>query len=117
MKLTASDGYIKSYIAAILDLKVKIVSKLNGYYSIRSVVSKLLGSDTSYAPLANMVQEISLFLVFNMALAILKNGLLKYFPTLLGGARRLIQGRSQTFQNEGAARGGGATGTRNGGSP
>ena len=68
-------------LAAILDLKVKIVPKHNGYYSIRSLVSKLVGNDTLFASLANLVQEISLFLVFNMALAaILKNGQLKYFP-------------------------------------
>ena len=30
---------------------------------------KLVENDTSYAPLVNLVQEISLFLVFNMALA------------------------------------------------
>ena len=30
---------------------------------------KLVGSNTLYAPLANVVQEVSLFLVFNMALA------------------------------------------------
>ena len=48
-------------LAAILDLKVKIVSKHNGYYSIRSVVPKLVGNDSLYAPLANLVQEISLF--------------------------------------------------------
>ena len=46
---------------------------------------KLEGNDTSYAPLANLVQEISLFLVFNMALvAILKNRLLKHFPAIYG---------------------------------
>ena len=64
--------------AAILDLKVKIVPKHNGYYSIRSVVPKLVGNDALYAPLANLAQEISLFLAFNMALAaILKNRPLK----------------------------------------
>ena len=72
-------------LAAILDLKVKIVSKHNGCYSIRSVVPKLVGNDSEYAPLVNLVQEISLFLAFNMALAaILKNGLLKYFPATVG---------------------------------
>ena len=72
-------------LAAILDLKVKIVPKHNGYYFIRSVVPKLVGNDTLCAPLANLAQEISLFLVFNMALAaILKNGLLKYFPAIFG---------------------------------
>ena len=72
-------------LAAILDLKVKIVSKHNGYYSIRSVVPKLVGNDPLYAPLINLVQEISLFLAFNVALAaILKTGLLKYFPSTFG---------------------------------
>ena len=46
---------------------------------------KLVGNDTSYAPLVNLVQDISLFLVFNMALAaILKNKLLEYFPAIFG---------------------------------
>ena len=77
-------------LAAILDLKVKISPKHNGYYSIRSVVPKLVGNDTLYAPLANLVQEISLFLVFTMALAaILKNGLSKYFPATFGRCMRL----------------------------
>ena len=72
-------------LAAILDLKFKIVSKYNGYYFIRSVVPNLVGNDTLYAHLANLVQEISLFLAFNMALAaILKNGLLTYFPATFG---------------------------------
>ena len=45
---------------------------------------KIVGNDTSYAPLANLVQETSLFLVFNMALtAILKNTLLGTFPPFL----------------------------------
>ena len=67
-------------LTAILDLKVKVVPKHNDYYSTRSVVPKLV-NDTLYAPLANLVQEITRFLVFNMALAtILNNGLLKYFP-------------------------------------
>ena len=71
-------------LAAILDLKVKIVPKHNGYYSIRSVVPKLVGNENLYARLVNLVQEISLFLVFIMALAaILKNGLL-YFPATCG---------------------------------
>ena len=43
-------------LAAILDLKVKIVPKHNGYYFIRSVVPKLVGSDTLCAPLANLAQ-------------------------------------------------------------
>ena len=52
---------------------------------------KLVGNNTLNAPLANLVQEISLFLVFNMALAaILKNRLLEYFPPLLGKAWGLI---------------------------
>ena len=72
-------------LAAILDLKVKIVLKHNGYYFIRSVVPKLVENDTLCAPLANLVQEISRFLVFNMVLAVfLKNGLLKYFPATFG---------------------------------
>ena len=72
-------------LAAILDLKVKIVPKHNCYHSIRSVVPKLVGNDISYALLANLIQEISLFLVINMALAaILKNGLSKYFPATFG---------------------------------
>ena len=72
-------------LAAILDLKVTIVPKHNGYYSIISVVSKLVENESLYAPLANLVQEISRFLVLNMALAaILKNGLLKYFPAIIG---------------------------------
>ena len=50
-------------LAAILDLKFKIVPKHNGYYSLRSVVPKLVGNDTFYAPLVNLVQEISIFLV------------------------------------------------------
>ena len=54
-------------LAAILDLKFKIVSKHNAYYFIRYVVPKLVGNDTLYAPLAKLVQEISLFLAFNMA--------------------------------------------------
>ena len=75
-------------LATILDLKFKIESKHNGYYFIRSVVLKLVGNYTLYAPLANLVQEISLFLAFNMALAaILKNGLLKYFPATFGRCR------------------------------
>ena len=46
---------------------------------------ELVGNNTLYAPLANLVQEISLFLVFNMALAaLLKNRLLKYFPATFG---------------------------------
>ena len=46
---------------------------------------KLVGNDISYAPLANLVQQISLFLVFNMALvAILKKRLLEYFPATFG---------------------------------
>ena len=46
---------------------------------------KLEGNNTLYAPLANLVQEISRFLVFNMALAaILKNRLLEYFPATFG---------------------------------
>ena len=46
-------------LAAILDLKVKIVPKHNDYYFIRSVMPKLelVGNGTSYAPLANLVQE------------------------------------------------------------
>ena len=73
-------------LAAILDLKVKIVPKHNCYYSIRSVMPKLVGDDTSYAPLVNLVEEISLYLVFNMVLAAsLKNGLLKYFWEVHGG--------------------------------
>ena len=78
-------------LAAILDLKVKIVPKHNGYYSIISVVPKLVGNDTLYVPLANLVQEISHFLVLTIALAaILKNGLLKYFPAISGGVWGLI---------------------------
>ena len=66
-------------------MKVKIIPKYNEYYSIISVITKLVGNDTSYASLANLAQEISLFLVFNMALAaILKNRLLEYFPTTFG---------------------------------
>ena len=46
---------------------------------------KLVGNNTLFAPLANLIQEISLFLVFNMALAaILKNRLLEYFPATFG---------------------------------
>ena len=46
---------------------------------------KVVGNNTLYAPLANLVQEISLFLVFNMALAaISKNSLLEYFPAIFG---------------------------------
>ena len=46
---------------------------------------KLDKIDTSYAPLANLIQEISHFLVFNMVLAaILKNRLLEYFPATFG---------------------------------
>ena len=72
-------------LAAMLDLKFKIVSKHNGYYLIRSVVPKLVGNDTLCAHLANLVQEISLFHAFNMALAaILKKGLLRYFPATFG---------------------------------
>ena len=37
-------------LAAILDLKVKIVLKHNGYYFIRSVVPKLVGNDTFMCP-------------------------------------------------------------------
>ena len=52
---------------------------------------KLVGGNTLYAPLANLVQEISLFLVFNMALAaILKNRLLEYFPATFGKSMGLI---------------------------
>ena len=55
------------------------------------VVPKLVGNDSLYVHLANMVQEISLFLVFNMALAaILKMGYQNTFPPLLGGAWGLI---------------------------
>ena len=50
-------------------LKVKIIPKHNEYYSITSVMPKLVGNDTSYAPLVNLVQDISLFLDFNMASA------------------------------------------------
>ena len=50
-----------------------------------SVMAKLVGNNTLNAPLANLVQEISLFLVFNMALAaILKIRLLEYFPAIFG---------------------------------
>ena len=45
----------------ILDLKVKIVPKHDVYYFNWSLMPKLVGNDTSYAPLANLVQEISLF--------------------------------------------------------
>ena len=46
---------------------------------------KLVESNTLYAPLANVFQEISLFLVLNMALAaVLKNRLLEYFPATFG---------------------------------
>ena len=46
---------------------------------------KLVGNDTSCALLVNLVQQISLFLVFNMTLAaILKNKLLEYFPAIFG---------------------------------
>ena len=42
-------------------------------------------NDTSYALLVNLVQEISLFLVFNMVLAaILKHKLLQYSPAIFG---------------------------------
>ena len=40
-------------LAALLDLKGKVVPKHNGYYSIRSVVPKLVGNDSAYAPLVN----------------------------------------------------------------
>ena len=66
-------------------LKIKIIPKLNEYYSVISVMPKSVGNDTSYVSLANLVQKISLFLVFNMALAaILKNRLLEYFPARFG---------------------------------
>ena len=56
---------------------MNIIPKHNEYYSIISVMPKLVGNDTSYALLVNLVQEISLFLVLNMVLeAILKNKLL-----------------------------------------
>ena len=66
-----------------MDLKVKIIPKHN--HSIMSVMQKSIGNDTSYAPLANLVQQRSLFLVSNMAVAaILKNRLLEYFPAIFG---------------------------------
>ena len=48
-------------LAAILDLKVKIVLKHNGYYLIRSVVPKLVGNDTLCAPLASCSRDFTLF--------------------------------------------------------
>ena len=73
-------------LAAILDLKVKIVPNITAIILLNLAVPKLVGNDTLYAPLAKLVQDIiSLFIVFNMALAaILNNGLLKYFPTTFG---------------------------------
>ena len=64
---------------------MKIIPKHNEYYSVISVMPKLVGNDTSYAPLVSLVQEIPLFLVFNIVLAaILKNKLLEYFPVIFG---------------------------------
>ena len=66
-------------------MKVKIIPKHNESYSVISVMPKLVGNNTLNTPLANLVQDISLFLVFNMALAaILKNKLLEYFPATFG---------------------------------
>ena len=64
-------------LAAISDLKAKIIIKTYEYYFIRTLVPKSVGNGTSYAPLAN--------LDFNTPLAaILKNGLSKYFSASFG---------------------------------
>ena len=66
-------------LAAILYLEVKIVPKHNDYYSITTEVPKLDEMALHVLYYVLLVQEISLFLVFNMLLVtILKNGLLKY---------------------------------------
>ena len=77
---------------------IRVIPNHNENYSNISVMPKLVGNETSYAPLVNLVQEISLFLVFNMALAaILKNRLLEYFPATFGrciGGLFFVQMRS-----------------------
>ena len=75
----------KYRVGAIFGLKVKIVPKQYLLCSW-SVVPKLVGSDSLYTFLVNVVEEISHFFVFSMALvASWKNKLFVYtFSPLLG---------------------------------
>ena len=74
----------------ILNLKVTFVPKHNCFYSMRYVAPKLVGNDTSCALLANLVQELPLFLIFNMVLRVggyfEKRVNKNTFPPFLGGA-------------------------------
>ena len=67
-------------MAAILNFKVKIVSEHSRNLSIRFEMSNLVGKDASFAFVAHLAQEISLFLVFNMALAAILDLKVKIVP-------------------------------------
>ena len=57
-----------------------MVSEYGKSFSIRSVMSNLVGKVASFAFVAHLVQEISLFLVFNMALAAILDLKVKIVP-------------------------------------
>ena len=57
------------YWAGILDLNVKMVSQHGKNLFIESGIPNLVGKVASFAFLSHLVQEISLLIVFNMALA------------------------------------------------
>ena len=58
----------------------EMVSEYGKSLSIRSVMSNLVGKVASFAFVAHLVQEISLFLVFNMALAAILDLKVKIVP-------------------------------------
>ena len=67
-------------LTVILDLKVQIIPKHNDFYSIRSVVPKLVENDTSYAFVAILVQEITFSgIQYGVGGHFFLNGLSKYF--------------------------------------
>ena len=68
------------YWAAIFDFKVKMVSEHGKNLSIRSVMSNLAGKYALFAFVGSLFQEISSFLVFNMALAAILDLKVKIVP-------------------------------------